>query len=333
MSQERCLVLTEIGDATAGHVPLVAQHLPENYFLVIDPNDAIARGQSLSFGQSSGVATVSYGGEPLDRIAAVWDRRPTPVSQIDLDAVEPVFRKYSRQTIGSLGAQILTAFPNALWISSREAVRRAETKSLQLAVASQLGFLVPDTLMTSDPEQASAFVRAREATIVKGLAPFGPMLDAKNCLILLARRITPDTAISYDHLNFSPAIFQQAIDVAEDLRITIVGDDVHAAAIEADTERGNPYNLRDWRLGNFEGNQLIEARILPPDIQERCVRYVKHFGLKFGVIDMVRDKQGKYWFLELNPNGQWGFVEDQTKQPIGRSIARLILSAGQHSTR
>jgi glutathione synthase/RimK-type ligase-like ATP-grasp enzyme len=47
-------------------------------------------------------------------------------------------------------------------------------------------------------------------------------------------------------------------------------------------------------------------------------------GLKFSAIDLVVDVHGDVWFLELNPNGQWGFVELATGQPIGAAMAALL---------
>lgn len=56
----------------------------------------------------------------------------------------------------------------------------------------------------------------------------------------------------------------------------------------------------------------------------QCVALVKDLGLEFGAIDFILDKKGVYWFLEINPNGQWGFVEERTNQPIGAAIAARL---------
>jgi glutathione synthase/RimK-type ligase-like ATP-grasp enzyme len=326
MSREQCLVITDEADAQSGHVPFVAQHLPPDYLVVVDPGAAIVEKRPLTFGVFDGQATVSYDGKPLENINAVWDRRPTPIKEVNLEPVDPAFEEYSRDSIGLLGGQMYTAFRDALWISDRNAVRRAETKSHQLALAAKLGFLVPDTIFTSDPIQAEAFVKGRNASIIKPFAPFGPMAE-QDRLVFLSRQVTPDSDINYEQLHLGPAIFQEAVDVEEDLRISVVGNEVYAAAIEADTEKDNKLGIRDWRLSNFEGTQLIEARTLPPDITQKCVQLVESLGLQFGAIDMILDKNGKYWFIEINPNGQWAFVEQKTKQPISLALAQLILSS------
>lgn len=328
MHKEHCLVITDASDATFGHVPFVAQHLPKDHLVVVDPAVAITRKHAITYSILEGNAAVRYEGRPLTGITAVWDRRPTPIKEVDLGRVEAPFDDYARNAVGLLGGQLYAAFTDALWISDRYAVRRAETKWYQLALASQLGFRVPDTIFTSDPAAAETFVKTRDATIIKPFAPFGPMLG-KDRLVFLSRQVTPDSSIDYGQLHVGPAIFQQAVDVREDLRISVVGTEVFAAAIEADAEKTNTLGIRDWRLGNFEGNQRIESRILPHAIEQKCVQLVKQLGLAFGAIDMILDTKGRYWFIEINPNGQWAFVEQQTKQPIGLAMARLILSASR----
>ena len=81
--------------------------------------------------------------------------------------------------------------------------------------------------------------------------------------------------------------------------------------------------VRDWRIGTNE-ELVIKAYTLPKTIARKCIFLTKKLGLNFGAIDLVQDKQGKAWFLEINPNGQWAFIEEKTGQPIGRAIAALL---------
>jgi hypothetical protein len=69
---------------------------------------------------------------------------------------------------------------------------------------------------------------------------------------------------------------------------------------------------------------LIDEYSLPSDIAGKCIAYTQRSGLLFGAFDFAVDKKGRFWFLEDNPNGQWAFIEQRTRQPIGRSIAALL---------
>lgn len=51
----------------------------------------------------------------------------------------------------------------------------------------------------------------------------------------------------------------------------------------------------------------------------------KRITLKFGAIDLIKDKDGNYVFLEINPNGQWAWVQTQTGLPIAEAIIDELL--------
>ena len=53
---------------------------------------------------------------------------------------------------------------------------------------------------------------------------------------------------------------------------------------------------------------------------ELCIKIVKSFELRYSSIDLNKDLTGKYYFLELNPNGQWTWIEQLTGHPIRDSI-------------
>lgn len=166
-------------------------------------------------------------------------------------------------------------------------------------------------------------MKEHPSVVLKPISTVSPKNENGESLAMFTRLIDPNT-ISLTGLDKTPAIFQQAItDIGAELRVTVVGDKTFAAVVDgSDT---NDPTVRDWRVGYYTGNFKAEAfDELPPDLAERCVALTKRLGLQYGAIDLIIDKQGKEWFLEINPNGQWAFVEDQTSQPIGRAIADLL---------
>lgn len=63
----------------------------------------------------------------------------------------------------------------------------------------------------------------------------------------------------------------------------------------------------------------------------KCINLVKDLNLRFGAIDLVCDLDGDYWFLEINPNGQWAWIENQTKLPIASSIVDELLKISENN--
>jgi glutathione synthase/RimK-type ligase-like ATP-grasp enzyme len=66
-----------------------------------------------------------------------------------------------------------------------------------------------------------------------------------------------------------------------------------------------PGESLDWRL---ENGSSWHATTLPSEQAERCAALVHRLGLRYGAIDLVRDAEGALWFLEINPNGEWGWL-------------------------
>ncbi len=133
-----------------------------------------------------------------------------------------------------------------------------------------------------------------------------------------------DEQTDFSGLYLAPSILQKAIDVKTELRITVVGNKVFAASITGDSSFMGKH-IRDWRVTSLIGEARYQAFDLPKKIADQCVALVRELGLQFGAIDAIIDKHNKLWFLENNPNGQWAFIEEETKLPIGKAIAHLLM--------
>lgn len=323
------LVFTGSEDQQEGHVPFVQRHM-DTPLLVIDPEREVIEGRSLSYESIRGVIVPVYDGQPLDNVVSAWLRRPTHLAEEDFDRIHPAFRKYSLQTVRGHADQLYGHFDSALWVSDRFAIEKAELKTRQLSMASRLGFNIPDTLVTSDLERAKRFIAEHPATIIKSYSVEFPSVGDRE-YYFFSSRVTPDTPMDLRQMAASPLIFQEAIEVDYDLRITVVGDDVFAARVNVDPENRYPTGYRpsvcDWRFGKY----TVEAYDgLAEDTGHKCRALVKELGLNFGAIDMIVDKRGKFWFIEINPNGQWAFVEEEAGLEIGKSMARLLLEPIQN---
>ena len=52
---------------------------------------------------------------------------------------------------------------------------------------------------------------------------------------------------------------------------------------------------------------------------------VRRLGLAYGAIDLVLTPDGRYVFLEINPNGQYLWIEQLTGLPISEAIAEWLM--------
>ena len=125
-----------------------------------------------------------------------------------------------------------------------------------------------------------------------------------------------------DQVAVAPVIFQEFVPAEVDLRVTVVGEELFAAAIHS---QELPYAL-DFRLflETGSGVRMSATAAAATRWKTGLLRLLKHAGLRYGAIDMRRTPDGRYVFLEVNPAGQWRFVEEVTGQPITAAMAGLL---------
>lgn len=64
--------------------------------------------------------------------------------------------------------------------------------------------------------------------------------------------------------------------------------------------------------------------MLPPNVEKQLLGLMKVLDLQFGAIDLIRTPNDEYIFLEINPNGQWLWIEDQLGLAVSRAIAEWL---------
>ncbi|HET8987539.1 MAG TPA: hypothetical protein VFN43_03420 [Humibacillus sp.] len=313
-------IIASTDDVHASHVLSELRRLGTDA-IVLDTG-AVPAGGTITSWHTNGDpwrATWSCAGASIDltQLRAVWWRRPQPhVLHDELHGSTDRQFAYSEVDAAVRG---LWACTDATWVNDPERDLAASRKLWQLKVAAGLGLRIPRTCATTNPLDARAFLRSEvDGAIYK---PFGGSEDAW-AETRLVEQADIDTL---EQVRFAPVIFQELIPGGIDIRVTVVGREVHAAEIRAvDTA----YEF-DFRMDC--GNAPIHAHELPPGLVTALHRLMDHFGLLYGAIDLRLAPDGDYVFLEINPAGQWLFVELATGQPISAAMAvqlhRLDVSA------
>jgi hypothetical protein len=201
----------------------------------------------------------------------------------------------------------------------RHVMYEAEYKLLQLAMAQALGFATPPTLATNDPQAFMSFYRAQSNSVVSKLIGASLQRNLPDW-----RRYTEKVQVAdlIDHrsVSLAPVIFQQNLAKQVEIRVTVVGKRVFAAEIHSQSTRRT---RQDWRRYNLERTPHFK-HTLPPDLADRCAALVERLGLRYGAIDLVLAPDGQYTFLEINPSGQWEWIEAMTGLAIDDAVCDLL---------
>jgi len=194
----------------------------------------------------------------------------------------------------------------------------AEAKPYQLMIARHLGFNVPPTRITSDIHEVTDFSH-RYKLVAKAVSSGYVRTNDGNSAIFTST-VSDDDLLDLDGLAYAPVTFQEHMRKFSDIRVTVVGDRVYAAEI---LSQGEVSSQVDWRA--TENPELPHRRHeLPAYMVGLCSELVKRFDLVFGAIDLILTERGDYVFLEINPNGEWAWIEDKLGFPIAHDIAEWL---------
>ena len=233
----------------------------------------------------------------------VWYRRPTP--PVLPSTLHPADRDVARRECDDFVAGLyLLAAPDAFWVNPPP-IRRAELKPVQLREAARAGLIIPRTLMSNDPERIRRFLAEhRGRTIYK---PFYPaQWDRGDQLaLLMTSEVRPEDLPSDGTLRLTPGIFQEKIEKDHELRVTILGEHVVTARLlSQESER----TRLDWRAGAVQ--LRVEPGRLPDEVERACFQLMRSLGIVFGCFDFIVTPEGEHVFLEVNPAGQFLWVEE-----------------------
>ena len=201
-------------------------------------------------------------------------------------------------------------------------IRHAENKQLQLQVARELGLNIPRTLTTNDPAAARAFAKSCEGGMVtKMLSSFAIYEEGKE-LVVFTNPVKPDDLADLSGLSLCPATFQELLLKSLEIRVTVVGQRVMSAALDS---QASARAAHDWRRDGLQMLQDWQPYQLPREIEEKILRLMDYFSLNYGAIDIILTPDNRHVFLELNPSGEFFWLERTPGLPISHEIADLLL--------
>ncbi|CEJ71477.1 RimK-like ATP-grasp domain protein [Chryseobacterium oranimense G311] len=245
-------------------------------------------------------------------IKGVWHRKawgiPVP-EELDED-----YKKIFLSGYANLRYNLITVLENIPWINPYENERKIDgNKMLQLKTAKEHQLTVPETIFSNDEEKITAFFHkfCNGKAVAKLHSLIAKTMSGENLISTMI--IEEDTLEHIADIAYCPMIFQPYIDKEYELRIVYIAGEFFTGKI-------NNSENADWRLA--QGNYVWSAYELPENIKAGLASMMEEMGLYIGAIDMIRGKDGEYYFLEVNPqeNGEccrksWDFPS-QKKSPI-----------------
>jgi len=263
----------------------------------------------------------------IDEVGAAWYRRPNSFSleqassnnSLEL-AIKDELKEAQDAWFGTI--------PDNMWLNNPKDMRLINPKIKQLIEAEKAGFNIPPTLVTNNQDSFREFLETNRKIVLKSFRPvfYQDRLE-DTPRMLFTTVIDVDTFNDYELVKNMPVLIQKYIDKDYELRISVVEDQIFVSRVVTSDKAKD-----DWRKHQFSDEVSFE--ISPNEDEQlltRCIEFVKNYNLKYGVFDIIHDKNGIDHFLELNTNGQWYWLEHSLGFPISKAIADSLIRIYQQN--
>lgn len=212
---------------------------------------------------------------------------------------------------GAIGGLLATKF-DGRWISHPEASIRASDKIFQLTAAMKHGFRVPKTLVSQSADDIQRFFEeCNGSIIVKSVVGVSEPF-------LRTIRLTSLDSFTSEEFAASPAIYQEYIEGSQHLRLLSFGKHSLCGVIRTEEV--------DWRPNL---NVEIQPWEVPHELNERVSRTLGELGLEMGIVDIKIDAKGEHVWFEVNPQGQFLFLEPLTKINFIDEFAKFLIASAK----
>ncbi|MFI6730984.1 ATP-grasp ribosomal peptide maturase [Streptomyces atratus] len=247
----------------------------------------------------------------LSRVGAVYYRAPGAF-QFPQGMSGPEERFAAAQARAGLGG-VLSSL-GCRWMNHPTAMARAEYKPVQLSEARTCGLRIPPTLITNRPEDVRTFAETVGEVVYKPVA--SPVLIEDGQLkSVYTRRLRRDDLKDLRGIETTAHLFQAWVNKDHEVRLTTVGDQIFAAAIHAGSKDAH----EDWR--SDYGSLTYTSTLVPTQVAAGMQRLMGRLNLRYGAADFIVGPDGQWTFLEVNPCGQWDWIQGATGLPIAAAIA------------
>lgn len=245
----------------------------------------------------------------LQNLEVIWWRKPQSFSR--RSNLEPPIHDFIVEQETQFWAGLLAVLPQRIrWYNHFQNELRASRKVYQLEIALECGFKIPKTLITSNPADARKFIQENGPVICKELAAAGSVWRP-------TQPVTRELETRLDSLSVCPVIFQEFISGREDYRVIVIDDFIEAVAFDMKHSRYS-YDVSIDLLNPCRRTQI------PEDLKTKLEVYMNRLGLRYGAFDFRLNDQDEFIFFEVNPSGEFLYLDQQAQTNIATQMANAL---------
>lgn len=250
-------------------------------------------------------------------IKSIWYRRPQAMETL-INDIDSDYKKFVTDEYNKLWNGFFATFQNSKWVNHPMDNNRASLKLLQLKLASELNLDIPNTLITTNPNEAkNHIINNDKKFIIKPLSKGVVEFETGSHQLIYTSRLTKDNISKLELIRNCPTLIQEEIENKRDVRVNYF--EGKFCSFFLDTKSTEV----DCRRNNMQGVEYSYFE-LDNEVKNKICKMMQKLNLKFCTIDLAYTRERGFTFFEINPNGQWAWIEQVTNYPISQMLFEVL---------
>ncbi|MDO4211490.1 MAG: hypothetical protein Q4D23_07215 [Bacteroidales bacterium] len=258
-------------------------------------------------------------------IISVWYRKPD-FPQFLLYQVDEEIDKHNMKECRQFFIYLMYYLSDIYSIGNHFYDKRANSKMIQSKIAYELGMRIAPTCMSNCKDDVVSFSKDFENVGLKCLRNHWAKNNEGLYYDLCTQKVPSHSLAEQPEESFAQTVVfaQEYIEKKYELRVTVMGPHIFTCKLDSQAQTALTGAV-DWRQGYDHGlkHEIVETS---EEIRTFCQQYLRRLNLNFGCFDFIVTPEDELLFLECNPNGQWGWIEDVCHVPMSEAMADCLLN-------
>ncbi len=263
-----------------------------------------------------------------DEVGLVWYRRKIahmPVdfaTQNDSAHTHYTMNRFLINEFDTLHSSLFYTIDKTKWFND-PVIEDHLNKLRVLQLASKLGLKIPFTEVLTDKKSLIKLQQAYPVLIVKPLSDCIMLEDDHGNRFKMLTQVIDDENMDLIPEQFFPSMVQERVEKTLEIRSFYLDGCFYSMAIFS---QGNSKTTSDFRNYDKDHPNRTVPYKLPADITSKLQQLMQRLNLKTGSIDLILDQKRDYYFLEINPAGQFGMVSYPCNYYLEKKMATTLLN-------
>jgi len=313
------IIFSEVNDEPTNNVIKWIKHYKKEY-LRINYLDFFESGKStLKFTNDEFLLEINDRSIAIDDITSVWYRRKPKLNTRKIEyvlenKVDDIYQYILNENI------VILDFFKVLLNNCKVRIGNPFIYNLNklevLYYARTIGFKIPNTLISNAGDSINSFVEANDQLINKPISNINTFKIGDKSFTNYTKAFTMNDLSG--GINERMNLFQQKIDKQCEIRTFVLDKQTFSMAIYDQTDSD------DYRENSYTEKLSFTRFKLPEIMEEKIFQLMDKFEMNTCSVDFLLDKSNEFVFLELNPVGQYGFLNYPNNYQIDQVIAKKL---------